>query len=71
MSPFIILAIVFALGVLAAIIFVAVVVAIHSEPRPALPTRARGPLTVMVRRMLGVHVARPTKTAPRTPAKSA
>ena len=66
MSPLLILilALVAGLAVLVLAAFVAVVIGIHSEPRRQIATRARGPLTVLVRRLLGVHVARPTSKAP-------
>jgi hypothetical protein len=61
MSTFIVLALVFALAVLAVVVFVAVVVSIHSESHyREMPTTAPRPLTAMVRRLLGVHVHRPT-----------
>ena len=56
MSVIIVLALVFALAILAGIVFVVVVVAIHSEPRNRMTTKPQGPLTAMVRRLLGVYV---------------
>ena len=56
MLAIIVLALVSALAVLAGIVFVAVVAAIHSEPRHRMSTKALGPLTAMVRRLLGVYV---------------
>jgi len=63
MSPIIVLALVIALAVLAAVVFVTVVIGIHSEPRPQMATRAQRPLAVLVRRMLGVYVSKPTDPA--------
>jgi hypothetical protein len=61
MSAIIVLALVFALAVLATVVFVAVVVGIHSEPRyQEMTTQPQGPLTAMVRRLLGVYVSKPT-----------
>ena len=62
MSLLIVLALVFALAALAVIVFVAVVLAIHSEPSTQMTTRAQSPLTAMVRRLLGVYVGKPTDT---------
>jgi hypothetical protein len=59
-----ILALVAGLAVLVLAAFVAVVIGIHSEPRRQIATRAQGPLAVLVRRLLGVYVGRPTGTAP-------
>ena len=59
MSAIIVLASVFALAVLAAVVFVAVVVAIHSEPHYRMVTKAQRPLAAMVRRLLGVYVGEP------------
>jgi hypothetical protein len=59
MSPIIVLASVAALAVCAAVVFVAVVVAIRSEPHYRMAAKARGPLAVMVRRLLGVYVGKP------------
>ncbi len=64
MSPFMILVLVAGLAVLVLVAFVAVVIGIHSEPRRQMPTRAQGRLALVVRRLLGVHVARPTSAAP-------
>jgi hypothetical protein len=55
----IVLALIFLLIVVAVVVFVAVVVGIRSEPRYQMTTRAQRPLAAMVRRMLGVYVARP------------
>lgn len=60
MSAIVVLALVFALAVVAVVVFVAVVVGIHSEPRYQMTTRAQGPLSAMVRRLLGVYVGKPT-----------
>jgi len=60
MSVIIVLALVFALAVFAGIAFVAVVVAIRSEPRSQMTTQAHRPLAAMVRRFLGVYVSKPT-----------
>ena len=56
MSAFIILALVLALAGLATVVFVAVVVAIHSEPHYRMTARAQRPLAAIVRRLLGVYV---------------
>jgi hypothetical protein len=61
MSPLMILALVFALAAIGTIVFVAVVIGIHSEPSRQMATHARGPLSTIVRRLLGVYVARPTR----------
>jgi hypothetical protein len=61
MSATIVLALVFALAVVAAVVFVAVVIAIHSERRDQMATRAQRPLAALVRRLLGVYVAKPTE----------
>jgi hypothetical protein len=60
MSAIIVLASVFALAVLAAVVFIAVVIAIHSEPHYRMVTKAQRPLAAMVRRLLGVYVGEPT-----------
>jgi hypothetical protein len=62
MSAIIVLALVFALAVLAAVVFVAVVVAIHSEPHYRMATKAQRPLAAKVRRLLGVYVGKPADT---------
>ena len=62
MSAIIVLASVVALAVCAVVVFVAVVVAIHSEPRYRMAAKAQGPLAVMVRRLLGVYVGKPADT---------
>jgi hypothetical protein len=62
MSLLIVLAVVFALAALAVIVFVAVVLAIHSEPNNQMTTRAQSPLAAVVRRLLGVYVGKPAKT---------
>jgi hypothetical protein len=59
MSPIAFVALFFAISVFAVIIFVAIVVGIHSEPRYQMNTTPRRPLAVMIRRLLGVYVARP------------
>ena len=59
MLAIIVLAVVAALAVLGMVVLVAVVVAIHSEPRYRMATKAHGPLTAMVRRLLGVYVSKP------------
>ena len=46
------------------VVFVAVVIGIHSEPRRQMATKAQGRLAAMVRRLLGVYVARPTSATP-------
>ena len=58
----IVLAVVLALAALAVLVFVAVVLAIHSEPNNQMTTGARSPLAAMVRRLLGVYAGKPTKT---------
>ena len=58
----IVLALVFAGAILALVVFVAVVVGIHSEAPVQMSTRPRGPLAAMVRRMLGVYVGKPADT---------
>ena len=56
MSAIIILALVLALAGLATVVFVAVVLAIHSEPHYRMTAKAQRPLTAIVRRLLGVYV---------------
>ena len=56
MSAIIVLALVSTLALLAGIVLVAVVTAIHSEPRNRMTAKPQGPLTAMVRRLLGVYV---------------
>lgn len=59
-----VIALVLALAVLAALLLVAVVVGIRSEPpQQELRTRAPGLVAALVRRMLGVYVGKPTKAA--------
>jgi hypothetical protein len=61
MSPLTVLALVFALAVFAVVVFVAVIVGIHSESNHReMTTRAQRPLTAVVRRLLGVYVGKPT-----------
>ena len=61
MAPFIVLALVFALAIFAVVVFVAVVVGIHSERHyREMTTKPQGPVGAMVRRLLGVYVAKPT-----------
>jgi hypothetical protein len=61
MAPFIVLALVFALTVFAVVVFVAVVVGIHSERHyREMTAKAQGPVGAMVRRLLGVYVCKPT-----------
>ena len=63
MSPLTVLALVLALAVLAMVMFVAVVLGIHSESRyREMTTRTPRPLAVMVRRLLGVYVGKPADT---------
>jgi hypothetical protein len=63
MMTLIVLALVLALAMVATVVLVAVVVSIHSEPRhQEMTTRAQRPLAAMVRRLLGVYVARPADT---------
>jgi hypothetical protein len=59
MALLMILALVAALAVLAVVILVAVIIGIHSEPNPQMATQPRGPLSTLVRCLLGVYVARP------------
>ena len=56
MPAIIILAIVLALAGLATAVFVAVVLAIHSEPHYRMTAQAQRPLAAVVRRLLGVYV---------------
>jgi hypothetical protein len=56
MSAVIILALVLALAGLATVVFVAVVLAIHSEPHYRMTAKAQRPLAAIVRRLLGVYV---------------
>jgi hypothetical protein len=60
MAPLIVLALVFALAVLAVVVFVAVVVGIRSEPRYQMATRPQRPLAALIRRLLGVYVGKPS-----------
>ena len=62
MLPLVIVALALVLAVCGVILFVAVVVAIHSEPHRQMTVRANSPLAVMVRRLLGVYVAKPADT---------
>lgn len=62
MLPLMIVALALVLAVCGMVVFVAVVVAIHSEPHRQMTVRANGPLAVMVRRLLGVYVVKPTNT---------
>lgn len=62
MSSALVLALIFLLTVFALVAFIAVVVGIHSEPHHEMATRAPRPLAAMVRRLLGVYVAKPTDT---------
>jgi hypothetical protein len=62
MSLTIILALVFALAVVAVVVFAAVVIGIHSEPHFQMTTKAQRPLAAKVRRLLGVYVAKPANT---------
>jgi hypothetical protein len=55
-----VLALVGALAAIAAFLFAVVVVGIRQEPSDQeLSSRASGPVAVLVRRLLGVHVRRP------------
>ena len=58
----IVLALVLTVAVLAVVIFVAVVVGIHSEVPYQMSTTPRGPLAAVVRRLLGVYVGKPADT---------
>ena len=63
MSAIIVLALVFALAFFVGIAFVAVVVAIHTEPRHQMARKAPRPLAAIVRRFLGVYVGKPDNEA--------
>jgi hypothetical protein len=55
-----VIALVFALAAVAAVVFVAVVVGIHQEPSyKELSSRPSGLAAAMVRRLLGVYVQKP------------
>jgi hypothetical protein len=60
MSVTIFLTLAFALAVFAAVVFVAVVVGIRSEPRNQMSAEAHRPLAALVRRLLGVYVSKTT-----------
>jgi hypothetical protein len=61
MAPFIVLALVFALAFFAVVVFVAIVVGIHSERHHReMTAKPQGPVGAMVRRLLGVYVGKPT-----------
>jgi len=62
MLPLIVVALAFVLAVCGVIVLIAVVVSIHSEPHRQMTVRANGPLAVLVRRLLGVYVAKPANT---------
>ena len=64
MSPIIVLALIFVLTLIALAVFIAVVIAIHSEPRSQMTARAHGSLAATVRRMLGVYVGMPDSADP-------
>jgi hypothetical protein len=54
-----VMALVFALAAIAAVMFVAVVVSIHREPSyRELTSQPSGPVVAIVRRLLGVYVQR-------------
>jgi hypothetical protein len=59
MSMVIVLTLILMAVVFAVLVFVAVVIGIHSEPRDQMTTRAQRPLAAMVRRLLGVYVSKP------------
>ena len=59
MPAIIVLLLVFALVVLAVVVFVAVILGIHSEPHNQMTIKAHRPLATMVRRLLGVYVSKP------------
>lgn len=64
MSPLTVITLVFALAFFALVVFVAVVVGIQSERHyREMTTKAPGPVAAIVRRLLGVHVSKPTDTA--------
>jgi hypothetical protein len=55
-----VMALVVALGTLAAVVFVAVVVGIHREPSyQELSSQPSGPTVALARRLLGVYVPKP------------
>jgi hypothetical protein len=57
-----VIALVVALAAIAAFLFVVVVVGIHQEPsHQELSSRASGPVTAIVRRLLGVYVRKPAR----------
>lgn len=63
MSTLIVLALITALGAFVVVVFMAVVIGIHSESHHReMTTRAQRPLAVMVRRLLGVYVGKPADT---------
>jgi hypothetical protein len=63
MAAFIVLALVFALAVFGMVVLIAVVVGIHSERHHReMTAKPQGPVGAMVRRLLGVYVAKPTDT---------
>jgi hypothetical protein len=63
MSPLVVLAFVSVLTVLAVLVFVAVVIGIHSESGyRTMTTRTHRPLGIVVRRLLGVYVSKPSST---------
>ena len=63
MSPLTVLVLVTALAVLAVVVFVGVVLGIHSESRyREMTTGSQRPLAVIVRRLLGVYVGKPADT---------
>jgi hypothetical protein len=62
MSTLIVLAVIVVLAVFVAVVFAAVVIGIHSEPHFQMTTKAHRPLAAMVRRLLGVYVAKPANT---------
>jgi len=62
MLPLMVVGLAFVLAVCGVIILVAVVVGIHSETHRQMTVRANGPLAALVRRLLGVYVAKPANT---------
>ena len=58
----IVLELVLAGTVLAVAILLAVVIGIHSEAPCQMSTQPQGPLSAVVRRLLGVYVAKPADT---------
>lgn len=62
MSTLIVLAVILVLAVFAVVVFAAVVIGIHSDPHFQMTTKAHRPLAALVRRLLGVYVAKSANT---------